>query len=60
MLQLTSAGECVQQKYRSAVYGLVNVLVSDSEKLNFKHKYSFLIFKAYETKFFTMISNVSK
>ena len=36
MQQVTSAGECAQQKYRSAaVYGLANVLVSECEKLNF-------------------------
>ena len=31
MQQVTSAGECAQQQYRSAaVYGLVNELVSES------------------------------
>ena len=35
MQQVTSAGECTQQKYGSAIYGLVNILVSESEKASF-------------------------
>ena len=35
MQQVTSAGEYAQQKYGSAVYGLVNILVSDGAELRF-------------------------
>ena len=35
MQRVTSSEECAQQKYRSAIYGLINVLVSESEKLSF-------------------------
>ena len=34
---MISAEECAQRKYRSVRYGLVNVLVCESEKLNFEH-----------------------
>ena len=44
MQHVISAGECTQQKYRSAIYGLVNVLVSESEQLSF---YSFSMFRSY-------------
>ena len=33
--QMTSAGECTQQKYRPAIHDLVYVLVSESDKLSF-------------------------
>ena len=35
MQKVTSAGECEQQKYASFIYGLVNILVSDSAELRF-------------------------
>ena len=35
MQKVTSAGECTQQKYGSAIYGLVNILVSESAELSF-------------------------
>ena len=45
MQQVTSAGECALQKYPYVINGLVNVVVSESEKLSFKQGTHLSFFK---------------
>ena len=55
-----ATGECTQLKYRSAIYGLLYVLVSESKRLSFKYNISFSFFSPMKLKFlklFTMLLN---